>query len=101
MITRRSLIRSLCATIPVFSLDQLLAGAGSLGVQFFDVAKQAGLTHKTIFGAEGRNKYLLETTGCGVASESHSLTMTTMDGLTSSLSMEHASKRPSQKRRNP
>ncbi len=32
-----------------------------------NVANQAGLRHKTIFGAEQRNKYLLETTGCGVA----------------------------------
>ena len=38
-----------------------------LGVQFIDVAKQAGLNVKTIFGGEHRNKYLLETTGCGVA----------------------------------
>jgi hypothetical protein len=38
-----------------------------LGVQFVDVAKQAGLNAKTIFGGEHRNKYLLETTGCGAA----------------------------------
>ncbi len=38
-----------------------------LGVQFVDVAKQAGLNVKTVFGGEHRNKYLLETTGCGVA----------------------------------
>jgi hypothetical protein len=38
-----------------------------LGVQFTDVAKQAGLNVKTIFGGEHRNKYLLETTGCGAA----------------------------------
>jgi len=39
----------------------------ALGVQFTDVAKQAGLNIKTIFGGEHRNKYLLETTGCGAA----------------------------------
>ena len=66
MKSRRNFVKSLCATLPVFSLDQLLAGS-SLGVQFVNVAKQAGLTKKTIFGAEARNKYLLETTGCGVA----------------------------------
>ena len=66
MSSRRSFVKSLCATVPVFSLDQLFAGT-PLGVQFVDVAKSAGLTHKTIFGAEQRNKYLLETTGCGVA----------------------------------
>src|SRR5271165_2503557 len=38
-----------------------------LGVQFVDVARQAGLNVETIFGGEHRNKYLLETTGCGVA----------------------------------
>ena len=38
-----------------------------LGIQYVDVAKQAGLNLKTIFGGEHRNKYLLETTGCGVA----------------------------------
>lgn len=38
-----------------------------LGVSFIDVAKEAGLNAKTIFGGEHKNKYLLETTGCGVA----------------------------------
>ncbi len=38
-----------------------------LGLQFVDVARQAGLKVKTIFGGEHRNKYLLETTGCGAA----------------------------------
>lgn len=38
-----------------------------LGVSFIDVAKQAGLHAKTIYGGEHKNKYLLETTGCGVA----------------------------------
>jgi hypothetical protein len=38
-----------------------------LGLQFVDVAKQSGLNAKTIYGGEGKNKYLLETTGCGVA----------------------------------
>jgi hypothetical protein len=39
----------------------------SLNVTFVNVAKQAGLTHRTIYGDEHKNKYLLETTGCGVA----------------------------------
>jgi hypothetical protein len=38
-----------------------------LGVSFVDVATQSGLHAKTIYGGEGHNKYLLETTGCGVA----------------------------------
>src|SRR5690349_21174385 len=37
-----------------------------LGVTFVNVAKEAGLNAKTIFGGEHKNKYLLETTGCGV-----------------------------------
>jgi hypothetical protein len=65
--SRRSFIRSLWASIPVFSIDQLLSAAPGLGVQFVNVAKEAGLRTKTVFGAENHNKYLLETTGCGVA----------------------------------
>ena len=38
-----------------------------VGVSFVDVAAQSGLNAKTIFGGEGKNKYLLETTGCGLA----------------------------------
>ena len=38
-----------------------------LGMSFVDVAKESGLNAKTIFGGEHKNKYLLETTGCGVA----------------------------------
>ena len=43
------------------------ASSGSLGVNFVNVARESGLHVKTIFGGEHRNKYLLETTGCGVA----------------------------------
>ena len=39
----------------------------ALGVSFVDVAQKAGLHEKTIFGGEHKNKYLLETTGCGIA----------------------------------
>jgi hypothetical protein len=66
MFSRRSFVRSLSAALPVFWLDSLLADTG-LGIQFINVAKSAGLNQKTIFGAEASNKYLLETTGCGVA----------------------------------
>src|SRR5262245_38830369 len=34
---------------------------------FTNVAREAGLTHVTVFGGEASNKYLLETTGTGVA----------------------------------
>jgi len=41
--------------------------SNDLGVSFLNVARQSGLNAKTIFGGERKNKYLLETTGCGVA----------------------------------
>ena len=34
---------------------------------FLDVARESGLNAKTTYGGEHTNKYLLETTGCGVA----------------------------------
>jgi hypothetical protein len=43
------------------------AGADDVGVSFVNVAKQAGLATPTIYGDEHKNKYLLETTGCGAA----------------------------------
>jgi hypothetical protein len=46
---------------------QAPAPSAPLGVNFVNVAKEAGLSSKTIFGGEHKNKYLLETTGCGVA----------------------------------
>jgi enediyne biosynthesis protein E4 len=39
----------------------------SIGATFVDVGRAAGLNAKTIYGGEHKNKYLLETTGCGVA----------------------------------
>ncbi len=63
---RRKFIQSLCAAVPVFSFDQLVLGL-PLGVQFLNVAREAGLRAKTIFGGEQKNKFLMETTGCGCA----------------------------------
>jgi hypothetical protein len=37
------------------------------GVNFINIAKESGLNVKFIYGGEHKNKYLLETTGCGVA----------------------------------
>jgi hypothetical protein len=50
----------------VFTFDQLVSGE-SLPVRFVNVAREAGLRTRTIFGSEKNNRYLLETTGCGVA----------------------------------
>ncbi len=66
MPSRRGFIRSICRTLSVFTFDQIVRGM-PLGVQFVNIAREAGLRTKTIFGSERRNKYLLETTGCGVA----------------------------------
>jgi hypothetical protein len=63
---RREFFRSLCRTSAVFSASQLLSGL-DLGVQFVNVARESGLRTKTVYGSESRNKYLLETTGCGAA----------------------------------
>ncbi|MDP8981253.1 MAG: CRTAC1 family protein [Acidobacteriota bacterium] len=64
--SRRGFVRSLSASALVFSFDQLLHGV-PLGVKFVNVAREAGLRAKTIFGSEAKNKFLLETTGCGAA----------------------------------
>ena len=86
-LTRRSFVKSLCRTSLVLSLETILSqamtGLGirsqklndnplgiagtSPGVNFVNTAKTSGLNVKTIFGGEHKNKYLLETTGCGVA----------------------------------
>ena len=39
----------------------------ALGFSFVDVAQRAGLAALTTYGGRQTNKYLLETTGCGVA----------------------------------
>jgi hypothetical protein len=65
-LSRRGFVASLCATLPVFSFDQLIAGA-PLGIQFVNVAREAGLRSTTVFGGINKNKFLLETTGCGCA----------------------------------
>jgi enediyne biosynthesis protein E4 len=38
-----------------------------LGVSFVDIVTESGLNVKTIYGGEHKNKFLLETTGCGLA----------------------------------
>jgi hypothetical protein len=43
------------------------AQASPLPFSFRNIAREAGLTAVTIFGGTETNKYLLETTGCGVA----------------------------------
>jgi enediyne biosynthesis protein E4 len=89
--SRRTFLKSLSRSALVVSLENILAiarpalgralgkrtekapsstlarpAASDLGVTFLNVARESGLNAKTIFGGEHKNKYLLETTGCGV-----------------------------------
>jgi enediyne biosynthesis protein E4 len=48
-------------------LDPKGIAEAALDVNFVDVGRPAGLNVRTIFGGVKKNKYLLETTGCGVA----------------------------------
>ncbi|MFN9457366.1 MAG: FG-GAP repeat domain-containing protein [Acidobacteriota bacterium] len=63
---RRTFIRSLSRSAAVFSCADLLGGL-PLGVEFVNVAKESGLRAQTIYGSQARNKFLIETTGCGAA----------------------------------
>lgn len=48
-------------------IHRRVGGVGELGFSFTNIAQQAGLTAKTIYGKQGTNTYLIETTGTGVA----------------------------------
>jgi len=48
-------------------LHRKAAPREELGFSFTNVAPRAGLTARTVYGAQGANKYLIETTGTGVA----------------------------------
>jgi len=84
--SRRGFLQSLSRSALVLSLENILGLARAVGqaplgssgkspethvsdltISFLDVARESGLNTKTIFGGEHKNKYLLETTGCGVA----------------------------------
>ena len=88
--SRRVFLKSLSRSALVVSLDGVLslvrplrsrahallqqapakpetAPSADLGISFLNVARESGLNAKTIYGGEHKNKYLLETTGCGVA----------------------------------
>ena len=78
MVSRRSFLKSLSRSALVLPLADVLnaavprtppdkPAATGLGVRFENIAHAAGLTEKTVYGGEHKNKYLLETTGCGIA----------------------------------
>jgi hypothetical protein len=57
----------LCFALIFCRVSAPAATNGDMGISFINVARQAGLTSKTIYGDEHKNRYLLETTGCGAA----------------------------------
>jgi hypothetical protein len=50
-----------------FALVAAFVQEPPLPYTFAEVAKDAGLLAKTVFGGTETNRYLLETTGCGAA----------------------------------
>ena len=66
--SRASVIVSLlCVALVAVRSPALQPANSEMGIKFVNVAEQAGIKHKTIYGDEHKNRYLLETTGCGVA----------------------------------
>src|SRR5687767_14667552 len=58
------------AVVAALLLSAVMAGVAAerpLGFSFTDIAAGAGLTARTVYGGQGTNRYLLETTGPGVA----------------------------------
>jgi enediyne biosynthesis protein E4 len=72
-------VRSICPAVQILLVFSLLlfgvpatvlwneAGKPPLEFAFTNIAPLAGLTAVTVYGGKEANKYLLETTGCGVA----------------------------------
>src|SRR6266542_1685358 len=73
--TRRMMQRTVAGLLAIAAiLVGAALGAGALtpddtplGFSFRNTAREAGLTAITVYGGKDTNKYLLETTGCGVA----------------------------------
>ncbi len=72
--TRRMRDRTLAGLFAIAAILVAALGAGArtpddapLGFSFKNTAREAGLTAMTVYGGKDTNKYLLETTGCGVA----------------------------------
>jgi enediyne biosynthesis protein E4 len=61
----RLLLLSLCFALAATQAFPREIANGDLAVSFTNVAAQAGIATRTIYGDERKNKYLLETTGCG------------------------------------
>jgi hypothetical protein len=67
--SRRSVLRSLCRTALVLPLSDLLNAteAEPFQVSLTDVGAKAGLNAPGVFGGDRTKKWILETTGCGIA----------------------------------
>jgi len=61
-----TVLATLAAGVPIDSREQPARGR-PVTFSFADTAPAAGLTAITVYGGTETNKYLLETTGCGVA----------------------------------
>ncbi len=61
-----AVLATLVGSAPIDSFEQPARG-GPVPFSFADTATAAGLTAITVYGGTETNKYLLETTGCGVA----------------------------------
>jgi enediyne biosynthesis protein E4 len=63
----KSVLSLLCLVLVGTHVVSGGAAGGVVEVKFVNVAGRAGITTKTIYGDERKNKYLLETTGSGAA----------------------------------
>ena len=68
-VSLRKFVLILIASSACFALAAAQASPanGDMGISFTNVAAQAGISTRTVYGDEHKNKYLLETTGCGAA----------------------------------
>ena len=61
------IVSMLCVALVAVRGSALQPANSEMGIKFANVSEQAGIKHKTIYGDEHKNRYLLETTGCGAA----------------------------------
>src|SRR5512143_108775 len=62
-----AIVSLLCVAVVAAGSSALQPATTEMGIKFVNAAEQAGIKHKTIYGDEHKNRYLLETTGCGAA----------------------------------
>src|SRR4051794_39353421 len=62
-----ALVAVIAAGAAVLAASSRQSKTGPLNFAFTNIAREAGLTAITVYGGKDTNKYLLETTGCGVA----------------------------------